>query len=147
MPPPAIDMLPFHVVIRAIPNAELPMRTITLAGSEVDALIVPPELQATPLGVSFEEAAEKLETFPRLHFEPDGSFVWVSSSEVEEAWQVDGNLYDRDGSLIAIDVKGTCSQIHFARLLDVFRSYNRELMIEVVRDAVFLCERDFLASL
>lgn len=139
-------MHPFHIVIRALPNRELPTQPIKLAGRDVDALIVPPELQATPLGVSFEQAAEMLETFPRMHVEPDGSFVWVSPSEVE-VWQVDGNLYDRDGSLIAIDLKGACSQMQLARLLDVFRADGRELMIEVVRDAVFLRERDFLESL
>ncbi|MDA1050313.1 MAG: hypothetical protein O3C40_07510 [Planctomycetota bacterium] len=140
-------MQPFHIVIRAIPNRELPTQSITFAGRDIDALIVPPALQATPLGVSFEQAADALATFPRMHVEPDGSFVWVSSSEDEEAWQVDGNLYDRDGSLIAIDLKGTCDQTKVVLLLDVFRAAGRELMIEVVRDATFIRERDFLESL
>ncbi len=140
-------MPPFHVVIRAIPKTELPTRTILLAGREFEAFTVPPELQATPLGVSFECAAEMLETLPRMYCEPDGSFVWVSSTDEEPAWQVDGNLYDRDGSLIAIDLKGTCSQSQLAQLLDVFRAAGRELMIEIVRDAVFVHERHFLESL
>ncbi len=138
-------MQPFHIVIRALPNRELPTRRIILAGHNIDALIVPAELQATPLGVSFEQAANALELFPRMHVEPDGSFVWVSSLEEEAASQVDGNLYDRDGSLIAIDLKGTCGQTQLSRLFDVFRADSRELMIELVRDAVFLRERDFLA--
>ncbi len=139
-------MQPFHIVIRALPNRELPTQQITLAGRDVTALIVPAELQATPLGVSFEQATDALELFPRMHVEPDGSFVWVSSSE-EECWQVDGNLYDRDGSLIAIDLKGTCSQTSLAQLFDVFRAAGGELMIELVRDAVFVRKRDFLDSL
>jgi len=137
-------MSPFHVVIRATPNTQLQTRTIALAGREIEAFIVPPELQAMPLGVSFEEAAEQLEAMSRMFFEPDGSFVWVSPSDEQPAWQVDGNLYDRDGSLIAIDVKGTCSQIRLVQLFDVFRTAGRELMIEVVRDAIFIRERDFL---
>jgi hypothetical protein len=140
-------MQPFHIVIRAFPNRELPTQPITLAGRDVDALMVPAELQSTPLGVSFEQAAETLETFPRMHIEPDGSFVWRSISDGDEAWQVDGNLYDRDGSLIAIDLKGACGQTQLARLLDVFRSDGRALMIELIRDAEFVRERDFLESL
>ena len=145
--PRPYGMQPFRIVIRAIPNSELPTRSVALGGRDVTALIVPAQLQATPLGVSFEQAAEVLETFPRMHFEPDGSFVWVSSSEEDEAWQVDGNLYDRDESLIAIDLKGTCTQLRLTQLLDVFRAAGRELMIEVVRDAVFVRERDFLELL
>lgn len=137
-------MSSFHVVIRATPNIQLPTRVIALADRAIEAYIVPPELQAMPLGVSFEEAAEQLETFSRMFFEPDGSFVWVSSSDEELAWQVDGNLYDRDGSLVAIDVKGTCGPTHLAQLFDVFRTAGRELMIEVVRDAIFIRERNFL---
>lgn len=140
-------MQPFHIVIRALPIGELPTHPMTLAGRAVTALIVPADQQATPLGVSFEQAAEMLETFPRMFLEPDGSFVWVSSSEEEAAWQVDGNLYDRDESLIAIDLKGTCGQMHFAQLLDVFRADGHELMIELVRNAVFVRESDFLKSL
>ncbi|MEO8496554.1 MAG: hypothetical protein ABI614_15920 [Planctomycetota bacterium] len=140
-------MRSFHVVIRALPNMELPERTIVLAGVEIAALTVPSELQATPLGVSFEQAAEILETFPRLYFEPDGSFVWVSSSDEQAAWQLDGNLYDRDGSLIAIDLKGTCDRAHLAQLLDVFRADGSELMMQVVRDAVFVREEAFLEFL
>jgi hypothetical protein len=122
----------------------LPTQTILLDGVELDALTVPPEFQATPLGVSFEVAAELLEVFPRMYFEPDGSFVWVSSSNDEAVWQVDGNLYDRDGSLIAIDLKGTCNREQLQHLLDVFRAAGRELMIEVARHAVFVHERVFL---
>jgi hypothetical protein len=141
---PTNGMQHFHIVIRALPNSELPTRSMTLAGGVVNALAVPPELQATPLGVSFEKAVQMLDTFPRMHVEPDGSFVWVSSSDEPSAWQVDGNLADRNGSLIAIELKGTCRATQLARLLEVFRAGGRELMFEVVRHAVFVRERDFL---
>ena len=137
-------MQPFQIVVRALPNSELTERSVTLGDREVTALRVPAELQATPLGVSFEQAAEVLETFPRMYFEPDGSFVWVSASDEAQAWQVDGNLYDRDGSLIAIDLKGTCDKESLARLLNVFRAEGHELMVELVREALFVRESDFL---
>jgi hypothetical protein len=140
-------MQSFHVIIRAIPNTELLTRTITLDGRDVDALIVPSDLQALPLGVTFEQAVEMLGAFPQMYIEPDGSFVWVSVAKSTESWQVDGNLYDRDGSLIAIDLKGTYYRSQLGKLFDVFRADKRKLMIEIVRDGVFLRERDFLELL
>lgn len=140
-------MQSFQIVIRAFPNAELPTRMLTLADIEVTALLVPAELQATPLGVSFEEAAEKLEQLPRMFFEPDGSFVWVSPADDADAWQVDGNLYDRAGSLVAIDLKGRCGTLQLVELFDIFRLSGAELMVELVRDAVFVHERDFIARI
>ncbi|MCA9142460.1 MAG: hypothetical protein H6821_05735 [Planctomycetaceae bacterium] len=140
-------MQAFHIVIRALPNTELSTRTVTLADIEVNTLQVPATLQATPLGVSFEEAAAMLERLPRMFLEPDGSFVWVSSAEDAEAWQVDGNLYDRAGSLVAIDLKGRCGKLQFVELFDLFRVSGTELMIELVHDAVFVREHDFVARI
>lgn len=126
--------------------AEVPLRRVEAAGVGRETLVVPPDLQASPLYVSFEQAAKVLEAMPRLHFEPDGSFVWVSGTHDVEPWQVDGNLYDRDESLVAIDLKGTCTRGQLSQLLDVFRSEGRELMIEIVRDAVFVRETHFIES-
>lgn len=140
-------MVPFRIVIKALPDAAVAVQNTTVAGVATGSLTVPAEFQATPLGVSFERAAEMLETFPRMHVEPDGSFVWVSSTDEKTGWQVDGNLYDRAGSLVSIDLKGTCHRTQFAQLLDVFRAEGRELMIELVREAVFLRETDFLKLL
>ncbi len=140
-------MRPFHVVVRKFPRSPIDTRRISLDGVEVDALMVPPELQATPLDTSFEEATETLETFSRMHIEPDGSFVWVSSFEEQAAWQIEGNLYDRADRLIAIDLKGACPPSRLTGLLDVFRGDDQQLMIELVRDAVFVLERDFLELL
>ena len=48
--------------------------------------------------------------------EPDGSFVWVSS-QGEPAWQLDGNLYDRNSRLLFVDLKGTCPRGAFDQLM------------------------------
>ncbi|TWU40962.1 hypothetical protein [Novipirellula artificiosorum] len=57
-----------------------------------------------PIPTSFEEAASRLELHPRLHFEPDGSFVW--SLDAQE--QVFGMLYDAQRQLQYVDLQGTC---------------------------------------
>ena len=44
------------------------------------------------LGVSFEQARERLEEIPSLYFEGDGSFFWTDSRLGTQIW---GMLYDR----------------------------------------------------
>jgi hypothetical protein len=74
--------------------------------------------------------------------EPDGSFVWVSS-QGEPAWQVDGNLYDRNERLLFVDLKGTCPPREFDRLLGALGWPSTALMFQLTREAVFLDEAEF----
>jgi len=95
-----------------------------------------------PLGISFEEASERLEQLPRMFLEPDGSFVWVSSSQ-DDQWQVDGVLYDRDGHLMFVDLKGTCPELVWNELLLAIGSDRTPLMFQLVREALFLDDTEF----
>ncbi len=58
---------------------------------------------AEPLPLSFEQAQSRLEALPRLHFEPDGSFVWAGAN-----YQVFGMLYDAAGLLQYVELRGEC---------------------------------------
>jgi hypothetical protein len=56
--------------------------------------------------VSFEQASSALDTLDRLFLEPDGSFVWTGETVADSPeaapprrWQLDGEVYDRDGRL------------------------------------------------
>lgn len=111
-------------------------------GRLVQTLKVPHESLAAPLGVSFEAAAQSLEQLPRMFFEPDGSFVWTSGQD-EPAWQVDGNLFDRDGRLLFVDLKGTCPVARFEDLLNACGWPATPVMVQLVRQAIFLDEQVF----
>ena len=54
---------------------------------------------------SFEELAEALGKMPGMYFEMDGSFVWVDHGSVPPG-QMDGMVYDRNGRLEYIEIKG-----------------------------------------
>lgn len=60
--------------------------------------------------VSFEELNRRLSEKPRLHFELDGSFVWrceaADDATDSPAWQVDGMVYDRNGRVELVELKG-----------------------------------------
>jgi hypothetical protein len=79
--------------------------------------------------------------------EPDGSFVWVSSSARKASdqvqWQLDGNLFDRNGRLLMVDVKGSCPEADFDRLLASLGWPVTPVMFELAREAVFLDETSF----
>ncbi len=61
--------------------------------------------QQGPIETSFEEAEARLSRLPKLHFEPDGSFVWARRQGSE---QVFGMLYDAGGKLRYCDLRGHC---------------------------------------
>ncbi len=105
--------------------------------------VLPPhEALAVPLAITFEDAVECLSRLERMYAEPDGSFVWVSSRE-GLSWQVDGNLFDREGRVVLVDMKGSCPPDDFDRLLACFGWPAERLLFQLVRPAVFLEEASF----
>ena len=60
-----------------------------------------------PIETSFEQAAQRLQQLPRLHFEPDGSFVWNRDSGRQ---QVFGMVYDAAGKVRYCDLQGHCDR-------------------------------------
>ncbi|MFY7876936.1 MAG: hypothetical protein ACOVQM_15890, partial [Pirellula sp.] len=57
---------------------------------------------------SFEGLVEAMQGLPGMYFEMDGSFVWVDHI-CNPAKQMDAMVYDRDGRLAYVEVKGDCS--------------------------------------
>jgi hypothetical protein len=105
-------------------------------------LRVPPAALGATFPRSFETVAEALAQFERMYIEPDGSFVWVSST-ADLPWQVDGVLYDRDDRLLFIDLKGSCPEKEFDRLLTAVGWPAAPVMMQLTRDAVFVDEETF----
>lgn len=105
-------------------------------------LDVPRESLGRPLLTSFDGALVRLAALPRLYAEPDGSFVWTSPA-ADRPWQVDGNLFERDGRVLLADLKGSCPAEEFDRLLTAFGWPAEPLMFELVRAGVFLDEQTF----
>lgn len=100
------------------------------------------ELLTVPLVISFDESIERLGRLDRMYAEPDGSFVWVSA-RAGLCWQVDGNVFDRDGRVVLVDMKGSCPPEEFDQLLACFGWPAESLLFQLVRPAVFLEETVF----
>ena len=134
-------MLSFHACLHARPAEVRSGPTRRLAGTEIATLaIVPSDLPS--FGLSFEEAAAALRELPRMYCEEDGSFVWVSAHG-KPAWQVDGNLYDRAGRLLFVDLKGSCPSDALNRLLTACGWPATAVVFQLVREAVFVDEAEF----
>jgi hypothetical protein len=135
-------MLCFHTAVHARTPDATNGPEMELHGAKFATLSAGPEALAATFAVSFEQAGAALEVLPRLHFEPDGSFVWVSARN-EPAWQVDGNLFDRAGRLLFVDLKGMCPAGEFDKLLAAFGWPSTSVMFQLLREAVFLDETEF----
>jgi hypothetical protein len=140
-------MLRFHATVHARSHDVSPGVAIELRGLATPTLIVPPTALAHPFALTFEEAVAALERLDRMFIEPDGSFVWVSASTAApgeaHAWQLDGNLFDRNGRLLLVDLKGSCPAAELDRLLTAFGWPGTPVLFELTREAVFLGESDF----
>jgi hypothetical protein len=139
-------LLHFHATLHARSPEVLSGGAIELRGALTPTLIVPPAALAHPFAMTFEEAVAALERLDRMFVEPDGSLVWVSSSAGEattDLWQLDGNLFDRNGRLLFVDLKGSCPETELDRLLAVFGWPGTPVLFELTREAVFLDETQF----
>ncbi|QDT02817.1 hypothetical protein K227x_11950 [Rubripirellula lacrimiformis] len=61
--------------------------------------------QGQPIPASFEDASNRLQKLPLLHFEPDGSLVWARRGGRELMY---GMLYDAAGQLQYCEIRGKC---------------------------------------
>lgn len=133
----------FEARIQTRPTEATEGECIELRGAAYRPLVIRPTmLAAAVFPVTFEQAEAALAALPRLFIEPDGSFVWVAD-DAQQAWQIDGNLYDRNGRLLYVDVKGNCPAAAFDRLLRAVGWPAVPLMFQLVREAVYLDEAGF----
>jgi hypothetical protein len=139
-------LLSFHAIVHARAAEVSPGVSLSLRGVNTSTLVVAPSALAYPFNLSFEQVFSALESIERMYIEPDGSFVWVSSASAESdspQWQLDGNLFDRNGRLLLVDVKGCCTEQVLDRLLSAVGWPEIPVMFELAREAVFLDESAF----
>ena len=134
--------LAFEVTLHPRPPQAVDGRPFEDDRGSWPVLAVPRESLGRPLATGFDEALARLAALPRLYAEPDGSFVWTSPA-ADRPWQVDGNLFERDGRVLLVDLKGSCPAEEFDRLLAAFGWPTEPVMFELVRAGVFLDEQTF----
>lgn len=131
----------FHTWIQRRPTEVTRTGAAEIEGTAYPVLEVPPEQRGHGLAVSFEEVGEALSRLERMFFEPDGSFVWVGLEP--ELWQLDGNLYDRAGQVVQLELKGRCPPEAFDLVLQTLGWPEESLMFELPQAGLFLDEQTF----
>lgn len=109
------------------------LRTVELSGAEL----------FIPWDNSFEAAITALETLPGMFCEWDGAFVWRPARDR----QVEGVLFDRDGRLAYLELKGNCTRDEAGRLAAALNPAGRLLIVQLPREGVFLTWSDWLRML
>lgn len=106
---------PFHIAIYRKPEGDAPVSTSA----------------SRAFDVTFEEVCAAFEAWPRMFVEPDGSFVWVGAAAGRpNTWQLDGQLFDRAGKVLLIELKGDCPQSALEQILAVCSLTLEETFIE-----------------
>jgi len=135
-------MYAFAVTIYARPDVAAPGTEVTLRGQTLPTISVPAAVLVGGFPRSFEEVGDALNSLERLYFEPDGSFVWVSSAG-EPKWQLDGLLADLDGRVTSLELKGICPPAAFERALAVLGAPPAIPLFMLTHEAVALDEAAF----
>ena len=132
----------FYATVHCRPANAKPADPHLLRGTTLPTLTFPSAELGLGFDRTFEETAELLGRLERMFIEPDGSFVWVSATD-ELRWQIDGVLFDRDGCVLYVDLKGSCPSVRLDQLLTVLDWPQSAVMFQLVHEAVFLDEPTF----
>jgi len=136
----------FDIVVHAKPMSAAAGPTYTLRGVDLPTLAIT-AAECPGFARSFEEVAADLERFERMYFEPDGSFVWVASDGGEAGSagrrQLDGMLYDRDGRVRHLELKGSCTGEEFDRIMGELGLPASAIAFQLTREALFLDDATF----
>lgn len=136
------EMYAFEITLHARPAGARPGGSYADATGRWPTLAVLQEALAEPLAVEFDAALAALTALGRLYAEPDGSFVWTSPG-AGPRWQVDGNAFEKGGRVLLVDLKGSCPAAEFDRLLGAFGWPSQQVVMQLIRAAVFLEEQAF----
>jgi hypothetical protein len=136
-----MPLLTFQAAIHARPPETAAGPSVEFRGLMLPTVAVAPGHEAA-FPCTFEEVAAALEQFPRLYFEPDGSFVWVAAQD-EPPWQLDGLLFDRNGRVLYLELKGTCPAARLDAVLAVLGRSPDGVLYQLLREGVLVDDATF----
>ncbi|TWT38481.1 hypothetical protein [Blastopirellula retiformator] len=112
--------------------------------SDSSPISLHPDPTAGLFPVSFEQVEAIWSDWPRMFFEPDGSFVWVAE---DQSWQLDGVVYDRDDRVLRVDLTGDYRAAPLEQLVRTLGWPDAQLRVEQVQAGKFVELADFLGEL
>jgi hypothetical protein len=102
------------------------------------------------LSTSFEAFAEAVAHWPGMFLEGDGSFVW-SIPHRGGRFQIDGMVYDRDGAIEYVEIKGDAIPALLQQLLQSLAcdrsnpsTWDRQIRIHDIEQQIWLRPSELL---
>ena len=132
---------PWHLVLHGLPPHVIAGPTLEIQQAPLATIQLPQGTQADPLPIDFESAYLALEQLG-LFIEGDGSFCWTAPQAV---WRLFGELYDGGTYLHYAELKGSCPQAEWEQVLAALGSQRGPLMIQLVRQGVYVDPQAFAA--
>lgn len=132
---------PWHILLHSLKaGAETSNHA---AGADPSLCVGPDQLGAFP--VTFEQTLDRLAGLPRLFVEPDGALVWVGE-HVGHSWQLDGVVYDRDGGVWYVELKGRCPRAELERLAGLLGWPAAPVVVQLVQAGEWVTLEVFLSG-
>ncbi len=136
-------MLVFHATLHARPPSAGSLGpAVKLRGETYATHAWTPAHAATQFSARFEDAIAALDRLDGMFTEPDGAFLWKPCAATP-GWQVEGELYDRQGRLQHVDLRGACPTERFDDLLRAFGWPEQRVLIQDTATGIFLEEPEF----
>lgn len=133
----------FDVVLHPVAPGTRPGETHVDTRGSWPTIRLPVDGAGVTTSIGFDDALARLDALGRAFVEPDGAFVWVGPGGPGR-WQVDGNAWERDGRVHAVEARGCCPLAELRRFLAVWRGPDESLAVEVLRAGIHLDEATFL---
>ncbi len=130
----------FQAIVRPLVEG-LTVKSVTLAGREVDALVGRHADGTVGFGLSYEALAESLSRLPRLFLEPDGALVWVSRED--PARKLNAQITDDGRQVMYVELRGTCRWEELVPILSALGWPRQPLLFQWLPDSVLLAESSF----
>ena len=92
-------------------------------------------------GMSYEHVEAELSKISRLHIELDGSFVWVSATDVSH--KVNGQITDDGKQVMYIEFRGIATAAEIEPILAPLKSDRHELTFQMLPGGEILNESQF----
>lgn len=100
---------------------------------------------------SFEQFMERISKWRGMHAESDGSFVWVYFDGLRRR-QLDGMVYDREGALEYVELKGALTVDSVSQLLKAITGdrdpnvWDYTLRVHAVDDQYWMSVDEFVGT-
>jgi hypothetical protein len=121
-----------------------PCERFVVDGDEFTCVPVDSRIRTACFAITFDTVAERLQSLPRLYWEPDGSFIWTGvANRGRPPWQLNGPLTDGGDCLAYLELHGYCRDLELNGILQALGWPEQRILFQLVHAGIFVDEPSF----